>query len=194
MDGVLLAMLLGLLAVTLYGRRRAQRRSSTTSLAAGAIACALATLTPQRAPTAGTSAVAPAWPSPRRHQRISNRHWEHSGHDVDVEIQDDQPTYELFGGYRWCSGFALEASLVSTSVTTKSDVTASTTSPGTLLADTETVLADSGRGISAALAWNWRMRRELRDHAAGRARTTGSRSAGWRAKPDASRTRNSAWT
>ena len=157
MDGVLLAMLFGLLAVTLYGRRRAQRRSSTAPLAAGAIACALfATLSPQARADGwylgGRAGVAESTQTAADIEQALAA----LGHDVDVEVQDNQPTYELFGGYRWSSGLALEASLYDLG-DYEVDVTASTSSPGTLLADTETVLADSGRGISAALAWNWRI-------------------------------------
>ena len=157
MDGVLLAMLFGLLAVTLYGRRRAQRRGSNVPVAAGAIACAMfATLPPEARADGwylgGRAGVAESTQTAAEIELAL----ETLGHDVDVEIQDNQPTYQLFGGYRWSSGFALEASLYDLG-DYEVDVTASTTSPGTLLADTETVLADSGRGISAALAWSWRI-------------------------------------
>ena len=78
-DGVLLAMLFGLLAVTLYGRRRAQRRSSTTRSRRSNCLRAAPRWRRRRAPMAGISVRAPASPSPRRLQRISNRHWERSG-------------------------------------------------------------------------------------------------------------------
>jgi hypothetical protein len=76
------------------------------------------------------------------------------GHDVSVTLDDEQPTYTLFGGFRWANGFAVEASVFDLGEYEVA-VEAETSSPSGLLADTETLLGDGGRGVSAALAWTW---------------------------------------
>ena len=78
------------------------------------------------------------------------------GHDASVTMNEDQATYALFGGYRWSNGLAIEASVFDLGKF-EVNVDAETTSPTELLSDTEAVLGDSGRGLSAALAWTWRV-------------------------------------
>jgi hypothetical protein len=76
------------------------------------------------------------------------------GHDVSVSIDDQEPTYTVFAGYRWSQGLALEASLFDLG---EYEVTVSgtTTSPAALSSDTQRYLADGGRGVSTALAWSF---------------------------------------
>jgi hypothetical protein len=75
------------------------------------------------------------------------------GHDVTVEADDRQPTYSLLAGYRFANGLALEGSFIELGEYEVA-VNGTTMSPATLLADTESLLADGGRGVSAALAWH----------------------------------------
>jgi Outer membrane protein beta-barrel domain len=76
------------------------------------------------------------------------------GHVVDATVDDSHAMGALFGGYRWASGFGLEVGLVDLA---EYDValSATTSNPAALLADARSVLADAGRGLSAALTWTW---------------------------------------
>jgi hypothetical protein len=75
------------------------------------------------------------------------------GHDVSVDLDDSDPTYSLLGGYRWANGLALEGGWFELGEYEVA-VSGTTTSPGALLSDTESLLGDGGRGVSAAIAWN----------------------------------------
>jgi hypothetical protein len=75
------------------------------------------------------------------------------GHDVSVALDDSDPTYSLLGGYRWANGLALEGGWFELGEYEVA-VSGTTTSPGALLSDTESLLGDGGRGVSAAIAWS----------------------------------------
>jgi hypothetical protein len=75
------------------------------------------------------------------------------GHDVSVSLDENDPSYSLFGGYRWANGLALEGAWFELGEYEVS-VSGTTTSPSALLSDTESLMGDGGRGVSAAIAWS----------------------------------------
>ena len=155
LDGVLIGMLLGLVAVTLYGRHRALRRRCLQTVPL--VALTLASF-------AGAARADDGWYLGARagvaESTLDAGHLEAAlgalGHDVSVSVDDQDPTYALFAGYRWNSGLALETSLFELGEYEVA-ISGTTASPGALLSDSESLLADGGRGISAALAWSWRL-------------------------------------
>ncbi len=148
MDAGLLALLLFVLACAKLGRRRVARMAACTAVAVGI------------ASTAGAQAAdgwylgvrAGAGESTQRESDLKSA-LDARGHEVSVDADAHQPAYTLFAGYRFDNGLALEAGLVELG---EYEVTVSgtTTSPATLLADTQALLADAGRAVSATLAWH----------------------------------------
>ena len=155
LDGVLIAMLLGLLAVTLYGRHRALRRHSLQAIPL--LALTLASF-------AGAARADDGWYLGARAGVAESTqdagHLEAAlgalGHDVSVSVDDQDPTCALFAGYRWSNGLALETSLFELGEYEVA-ISGTTASPAALLSDTQSLMADGGRGVSAALAWSWRL-------------------------------------
>jgi hypothetical protein len=158
LDGVLLAMLFGLVGVTLYGRHRARRRRhDDLKLHAGLACLLLAAFAPGARGSDGWYLGVRGGVGESTQQASDiEAALGALGHDVDVQVKDNEPTYTLFGGHRWSNGLALEGSLFDLGEY-EVDIDATTSSPGALLADTEAVLGDSGRGVGAALAWTWRV-------------------------------------
>jgi OOP family OmpA-OmpF porin len=76
------------------------------------------------------------------------------GHNAAVSLDDQEPTWSVFGGYRWAMGLGLEAFAIDLGEYDVAINTAST-NPGGLLADARSVLADAGRGAGVALSWRW---------------------------------------
>jgi hypothetical protein len=76
------------------------------------------------------------------------------GHSTTVSLDDQEPSWSLFGGYRWASGLGLEANVVDLGEY-DATISGSSTAPGALLADARSLLADAGRGAGAALSWRW---------------------------------------
>jgi Calx-beta domain-containing protein/beta-propeller repeat-containing protein/OmpA family protein len=156
LDGVLAIMLFGLLAATWYGRRRALRRNEALQ-AVPLLALTLASF-------AGAARADDAWYLGARagvaESTLDAGKLEAAlgalGHDVSVSVDDQDPTYALFAGYRWSNGLALETSLFELGEYEVA-ISGTTASPGALLSDSQRLLADGGRGVSAALAWSWRL-------------------------------------
>ena len=157
MDVVFLAMLAGLLGVTLYGRNRGRRQGAPPPLAVAALAgTLLVSLAPQVRADGWYAGMRAGVAESTQEAGDVERALEALGHDVDVQSEGKQPAIELYGGYRWASGFAVEGGVFDLGEY-QVDVTGDTSNAALLLGDTESVLADSGRGVNLALAWNWRI-------------------------------------
>jgi hypothetical protein len=146
MDGAFLAVLLALAACVSLVRLRATRRAAI--LAAAALLATHAQAEDGWYLGVRAGAVESTQSASDIERGLVAR-----GHDVTVDADDREPTYSLLAGYRFANGLALESSFVELGEYDVA-VTGTTTSPATLLADTESLLADGGRGLSAALAWH----------------------------------------
>ncbi len=156
MDVVLLAMLTGLLGVTLYGRHRARRRTTAAPLAVVLAGTMLAGPAPEARADGWYAGMRVGVAESTQEASDVERALEALGHDVEVQAEGKQPAVELYGGYRWANGFAIEGGVFDLGEY-QVDVSGETDNAAALLADTESVLADSGRGVNVALAWNWRI-------------------------------------